>query len=163
MPGPRADARRQRIADRGSSGLPAPRAAQLLPDAADQDEGQPVEHTINNNAMLGKMDWNVNAANNFSASYNFDYSKNANQTFDVATYGTSANGTEGPSKINIVNVNLFSTVTTNKLNEFHLTFSREDRPRSATPSPIPADTGDRVRDHRSALAIRSSWRRTSTS
>src|SRR5262249_50489845 len=64
-----------------------------------------------------------------------------NQTFDVATYGTSANGTEGPSKINVLNVNLFSTVTPTRLNEFHITLSRESRPRSATPSAIPADTG----------------------
>jgi hypothetical protein len=106
-----------------------------------QNEGQPVEHKINNNALLAKVDWNLRSANNLSASYNFDFSKNRNQTFDVPAYGTSANGTEGPSKINILNVNLFSTVTTNKLNEFHITYSREDRPRSANSSSIPADTG----------------------
>jgi hypothetical protein len=106
-----------------------------------QNEGLPVEHKINNDALLAKIDWNLTRANNLSASYNFDYSKNRNQTFDVATYGTSANGTEGPSKINILNVNLFSTVTTNKLNELHVTVSREDRPRNANPSLIPADTG----------------------
>jgi hypothetical protein len=105
-----------------------------------QDEGQPVQHQINNNAVLAKLDWNLTPGNNLSASYNFDYSKNLNQTFDVATYGTSANGTEGPSKINVMNLNLFSTVAANKLNEFHLTYSREDRPRSATPSSVPADT-----------------------
>ena len=104
-------------------------------------EGQPVQHTINNNAILGKVDWVLSSHNNLSASYNFDYSKNRNQTFDVASYGTSANGTEGPSKINIVNVNLFSTLTSTTLNELHATLSREDRPRSATPSGIPADTG----------------------
>ena len=27
---------------------------------ADQDEGQPVEHTVNNNALLGKIDWALN-------------------------------------------------------------------------------------------------------
>jgi hypothetical protein len=106
-----------------------------------QDESLPVDHTINNNAILAKADWNLTSGSNLSVSYNFDYSKNLNQTFDVATYGTSANGTEGPSKINILNVNLFSTVTANKLNEFHVTYSREVRPRSATPSSIPADTG----------------------
>jgi len=105
-----------------------------------QDEGQPIDHTINNNAMLAKVDWNLTPKNNLSASYNFDYSKNTNQTFDVATYGNSANGTEGPSKINVLNVNLFSTVTSNKLNEFHATYSREERPRSAVPSSVPADT-----------------------
>src|SRR5207237_8856466 len=83
------------------------------------DEGQPVKHTIHNDALLAKIDMNVNPANTLSVSYNFDYSKNANQTFDVPTYGSSANGTEGPSKIHIVNVNLFSTVTSSRLNELH--------------------------------------------
>jgi hypothetical protein len=105
-----------------------------------QDEGQPVKHTVRNDALLTKLDWNLSPANNLSVSYNFDYSKNLNQTFDVATYGTSANGTEGPSKINILNANLFTTLTATRLNELHLTFSREDRPRSATASSIPADT-----------------------
>jgi hypothetical protein len=105
-----------------------------------QDEGQPVKHTVNNDALLTKLDWNLSPANNLSVSYNFNYSKNLNQTFDVATYGPSANGTEGPSKINILNANLFSTVTANRLNELHLTYSKEDRPRSSTPSAIPADT-----------------------
>src|SRR5206468_4135479 len=73
-----------------------------------QNEGQSVEHKINNNALFAKVDCNLTCANNLSASYNFDFSKNRNQTFDVPTYGSSANGTEGPSKINILNVNLFS-------------------------------------------------------
>jgi Carboxypeptidase regulatory-like domain/TonB-dependent Receptor Plug Domain len=106
-----------------------------------QDEGQPVQHQINNNAFLGKVDAILSHTSNLSASYNFDFSKNLNQTFDVPTYGTSANGTEGPSKINVVNVNLFSALTPTRLNEFHVTYSREDRPRSSTPSTVPADTG----------------------
>src|SRR5205814_636302 len=64
-----------------------------------QDEGQPVSHQIDNTAVLGKVDVNLTPSHNLSASYNFDHSKNTNQTFDVATYGSSANGIEGPSKI----------------------------------------------------------------
>jgi hypothetical protein len=105
-----------------------------------QEEGLPVDHKVNNNALLAKLDANIGRSSNLSVSYNFNYSKNTNQTFDVATYGNSANGTEGPSKINVLNLNLFTTVTTNKLNEFHITYSREDRPRSATSSSVPADT-----------------------
>jgi hypothetical protein len=105
-----------------------------------QEEGLPVDHNVNNNALLAKLDANIGRSSNLSVSYNFNYSKNTNQTFDVATYGNSANGTEGPSKINVLNLNLFTTVTTNKLNEFHITYSREDRPRSATSSSVPADT-----------------------
>jgi Carboxypeptidase regulatory-like domain len=106
-----------------------------------QDEGLPVKHPIRNYAILGKADWDLNSANKLGISYNFDYSKNTNQTFDVATYGNSANGIEGPSKINVVNVNLFSTVSPTKLNEAHFSYSRELRPRNAIQSNLAADTG----------------------
>ncbi|HEU5236842.1 MAG TPA: TonB-dependent receptor, partial [Pyrinomonadaceae bacterium] len=105
-----------------------------------QDEGLPIKHTINNNAFLAKTDWDVTPANKLTVSYNFDYSKNENQTFDVPTYGNSANGIEGPSKINNVNVNLFSTVSPTMLNEAHFSYTRELRPRNAIPSNVPADT-----------------------
>lgn len=105
-----------------------------------QEEGLPVEHKITNNAFLGKLDVELNSANKLAATYNFTYSRNPNQTFDVATYGNSANGIEGPSKINNFNFNLFSTVSTTKLNEAHFSYTREDRPRSAVTSNIPADT-----------------------
>jgi len=104
------------------------------------DESKPVNHTINNSALLGKWDWVVNSANKLSASYNFDYSKNKNQTFDVGAYGPSANGTEGPSKIQAINLNLFTTVSANKLNEAHFTYGRENRPREAN-GVFGADTG----------------------
>ena len=106
-----------------------------------EDEGRPVDHKINNNAVLAKLDWALNNNNSLAVSFNFNRSRNENQTFDVSTYGNSANGTEGPSKISVANLNLFTTVSSSKLNEFHLTFSREDRPRFANNSNIPADTG----------------------
>jgi carboxypeptidase family protein/TonB-dependent receptor-like protein len=105
-----------------------------------QNDGLPVKHPIRNTAALGRFDWNLNAQNQLAVSYNFDYSKNENQTFDVPTYGNSANGIEGPSKINVINVNHFTTVSPTKLNEAHFSYQREIRPRSATASSIPADT-----------------------
>ncbi len=105
-----------------------------------QEEGSSVQHPIRNSAALGRFDWLLTPANQFSASYNFDYSKNTNQTFDVPTYGDSANGIEGPSKIHVANFNWFTTVSATKLNEAHFTYQRELRPRSATPSNVPADT-----------------------
>jgi len=106
-----------------------------------QDEGLPVKHPIRNSAFLFKYDWNVSDTHKIAASYNFVYSKNENQTFDVATYGTSANGTEGPSKIQKVNFNLFSTFSPTILNEGHFSYTRETRPRSPTESNLLADTG----------------------
>src|SRR6202158_2570378 len=105
-----------------------------------QDEGLTVKHPIRNYAFLGKTDFSLNSSNQLSVSYNFDYSKNTNQTFDVATYGNSANGIEGPSKINNINVNLFSTVSATKLNEAHFSYTRELRLRAAVSSNVPADT-----------------------
>src|SRR5262245_49063171 len=102
-----------------------------------QDENLPVIHSINNSAALGRFDWNLTPRNSLGVSYNFDYSKNTNQTFDVPTYGNSANGIEGPSKINVVNGNFFSTISATKLNELHLSYSRENRPRNAVPSKVP--------------------------
>ncbi|HEX5966236.1 MAG TPA: TonB-dependent receptor, partial [Pyrinomonadaceae bacterium] len=105
-----------------------------------QEEGLPISHKINNQAFFSKGSFKLNDANQLDVSYNFDHSKNTNQTFDVATYGNSANGIEGPSKINVVRANLFSTISPTKLNEAHFSYSRELRPRSAVPSNIPADT-----------------------
>ena len=105
-----------------------------------QDEGLPIDRKVKNSAILGKIDWNLTENNKLSASYNFDHSKNTNQTFDVPTFGTSANGTEGPSKINVANVNLYTTVSPTMLNEGHFTYAREERPRSANSSNVPADT-----------------------
>ena len=104
------------------------------------DEGLPVKHPIKNYAFLAKTDFNLTKSNQLGVSYNFDYSKNTNQTFDVATYGNSANGIEGPSKINNINVNLFSTVSPTMLNEAHFSYTRELRPRAAVTSNVPADT-----------------------
>ena len=109
--------------------LPARRADQLLQRRRGQDEGQPVRTRSTTRRRSAKIDWATAHANNLSVSYNFDYSKNHNQTFDVVTYGDSANGTEGPSKINLLNLNLFTTVTPTKLNEFHITV-RENRGRA---------------------------------
>ncbi|HEX6623930.1 MAG TPA: TonB-dependent receptor, partial [Pyrinomonadaceae bacterium] len=61
----------------------------------DQEEGLPVERPVRNSAILGKFDFELTRNNHLTLSHNFDHSKNENQTFDVTTYGNSANGTEG--------------------------------------------------------------------
>ena len=112
----------------------------FLKSSVNQVEGNPVKHPIRNTAVFGRLDWLLTPSNQLSASYSFDYSKNTNQTFDVPTYGDSANGTEGPSHIHVLNANLVTTLSPTKLNEAHFTYQRELRPRSATPSTVPADT-----------------------
>ncbi|MGH9776843.1 MAG: carboxypeptidase regulatory-like domain-containing protein [Candidatus Acidiferrales bacterium] len=105
-----------------------------------QEEGNPVRHPIHNTSFLGKLDFNFNPANHLNLSYSFNRSRNVNQTFDVSTYGNSANGIEGRAHIHALNVNLFSTISPSLFNEAHFTYSRESRPRSAVDSNVPADT-----------------------
>jgi hypothetical protein len=98
----------------------------------------PVIHEQRNASVFGRVDYNLNARNQVFGSYSFDWSKNPNQTFDVPTYGTSANGIEGPSKIQDVNGNWFSTLSNTMLNEAHFTYARENRPRNTiNPSSVP--------------------------
>ncbi len=109
--------------------------------AFNETEGAPVSHTVRNGSAIGRVDWNISPRNLLYGSYNFDYSKNANQTFDVSTYGNSANGIEGPGLASTLNVNLVSTLSADKLNEAHVTYSRENRGRSPiNPTSVP-DTG----------------------
>lgn len=106
-----------------------------------ENEGAPVDHVVHNAAIFGRGDWNLNSKNLFYVSYNFDRSRNPNQTFDVPTYGTTANGIEGPSHVHTLNGNLLTTISERKLNEAHMTFGHETRPRTPIdPTAVP-DTG----------------------
>ena len=106
------------------------------------DESRPIEHPIETIALLGKIDVAASPNNNVSGSWNFNHSRKENETFDVATYGPSANGIEGdPARINVVNLNWFSTLSARMVNEAHFTYSRESRPRTAVDSALRADTG----------------------
>ena len=102
------------------------------------DESLPVIHQVRNAAIFGRVDYNLNARNQIFGSYNYDWSKNPNETFDVPTYGTTANGVEGPSKIQAISTNWFSTLSNTMLNEAHFTYARENRPRGTiNPSSVP--------------------------
>src|SRR5712672_499457 len=105
------------------------------------DEGLPVVHQQRNASVFGRGDYTLNSKNQIFVTYSFDWSKNPNQTFDVPTYGSSANGIEGPSKIQGISGNWVTTLSSALLNEAHFTYARESRPRSdINPSAVP-DTG----------------------
>ena len=110
--------------------------------ARGQDEASAIEHPVETVAVLSKLDFVVNNKNNVSGSWNFNHSRKTNETFDVATYGSSANGIEGdPARINVVNLNWFTTFSARLVNEAHFTYARESRPRTAVETPLKADTG----------------------
>ena len=104
------------------------------------DEGQPVKHPVKNSALVSKFDWNVSTKNQLSFTYNFTRSNKENETFDVRSYGTSANGVEGPSHIQPFNLSLNTAFSSQFLNELHYTYVRETRPRGYNGPDLP-DTG----------------------
>ena len=106
-----------------------------------QNEGLPVSRPNHNTSLLGKFDWLVTPRNQYNASFSYDRSRKVNETFDVPTYGSSANGTEGSSTIYVFNNNLVTTLSQNMVNEAHFSYSRENRPRAANTSTIKPDTG----------------------
>jgi hypothetical protein len=107
-----------------------------------QAEGNSIRHPNQTSAVLAKIDAVASPNNNISGSWNFNHSRKENETFDVATYGNSANGIEGdPAHINVMNLNWFSTLSNRIVNEAHFTYSRETRPRTAVESNLAADTG----------------------
>ena len=146
MPGGDADARRQRGADQRQRRLPAPRAAQLLHSRARAGRrAAGAAHRSTTTALLGKVDWTLNAEQQPVGRPTTSTTRsNENQTFDVATYGTSANGTEGdPSKINLAQRQpVHARCRATRLNEFHLTLlARDPAAHRRRPRTFRADTG----------------------
>ena len=104
------------------------------------NEGLPIDHSVRNASVFGRVDYNLSAKNQIFFTYSFDRSNNANQTFDVPTYGTTANGIEGAAHIQSFNVNGVSTISSNLVNEAHFTYARETRPRAAIDQKSVPDT-----------------------
>ncbi len=106
----------------------------------------PISRTNDARAALVKLDWRLSDRHNLSLKYNYTWSEQQNGTFDVDTWGRSANGLERDWS-NAVNGRLTSFLSSRLSNEFRFQVSREDRPRPyngpinpATGRPFP-DTG----------------------
>src|SRR5215469_5721736 len=105
---------------------------------ADPNENGPITRLNNGIATLGKIDWNVNNNNLFTVRYNFEHSYQPNGTFDVESWGRSANSIERDFA-NTVSAQLNTTLTATTLNELRFQWSREDRPRDYTGPMIPGE------------------------
>ena len=109
------------------------------------NEFGPIDRTDDNRALTAKVDVHFNQNHQASLKYNYTRSMQINGTFDVDSWGLSANGIE-ESFSHAVNVSLRSQLSNTVSNEFRMQFAREDRPRSyegplipgATPPPLPA-------------------------
>ncbi len=87
-----------------------------------------IARTNDARALLAKFDFRLSDKHNVSVKYNYTWSEQANGTFDVDSWGRSANGLEQDHS-NAINGSLISYLTPRLANEFRFQYSREDRPR----------------------------------
>ena len=92
------------------------------------NENGPIERTNDARVFLGKVDWASSAAHLLTLRYNYTWSQQKNGTFDVDSWGRSANAVEEDFS-HAVTGSAISTLRSNLLNEFRFQYAREDRPR----------------------------------
>ena len=114
-----------------SARIPASLVNFFATKLGDPNENAPITRKNNAVATLGKIDYYVNPKNLFTVRYNFAWARQPNGTFDVESYGASANSIERDFA-NTISTQLNTTLTPRTLNEFRFQFSREDRPRDYT-------------------------------
>jgi len=92
------------------------------------NENGPINRTNDARVALVKADWLATARNLATLRYNYTWAEQENGTFDVDSWGRSANAVER-SESNAVTGSLISTLSPTILNEFRFQWAREDRPR----------------------------------
>ena len=102
-------------------------------------ENGPIERSNDALVALAKLDWHANDANLATVRFTYTKSEQANGTFDVDSWGTSANASENDDSHSLTG-SLLSTISDNKLNELRVQYARENRPRPYE-GPIVPSTG----------------------
>lgn len=92
------------------------------------DENGSIERTNDARVFLAKIDWQVNSQNTITGRYNYTWSDQNNGTFDVDSWGRSANADEKDYS-NAGTATALTLFTPNLSNEFRAQWAREERPR----------------------------------
>jgi hypothetical protein len=104
------------------------RVVDALARLGSPNENGPIDRTNDARVFLGKIDWNINQGNLATIRYNYTWSEQENGTFDVDSWGRSANAIEQDHS-HAGTGSLITTFRSNLLNEFRFQYAREDRPR----------------------------------
>ncbi len=92
------------------------------------NENGAIDRTNDARVFLGKLDWQINSKHLATIRYNYTWSEQKNGTFDVDSWGRSANATEKDYS-HAVTGSLISNLSATTLNEFRFQWAREYRPR----------------------------------
>ncbi len=108
-----------------------------------EDEFGPITRTNDARALLAKADLHIDGRNQLSFKYNYNWSEQLNGTFDVDSWGLSANGIE-TDEAHAFNASWRSLLSSTLSHEMRLQWAREDRvrwydgplmPRATVPAP----------------------------
>ena len=92
------------------------------------DENGSIERTNDARVFLGKIDWQLSPKHLATLRYNYTWAEQKNGTFDVDSWGVSANAVEKDDS-HAVTGSLISNLSGSLLNEFRFQWARENRPR----------------------------------
>jgi carboxypeptidase family protein len=105
-----------------------PRVVDYFASLGSPNENGPVERSNDARVFLGKLDWQASAKHLLTVRYNYTWSEQKNGTFDVDSWGTSANATEQDNS-HAVTGTAISSLSSGMLNEFRFQWAKESRPR----------------------------------
>lgn len=130
------------------------RVVDALASLGSPDENGPITRTDDAEVFLGKLDWHVSSSHLATARATYTNSVQENGTFDVDSWGRSANATEEDSSYSFTGT-LVSTIGEAQLNELRFQYAREERPRpyegptfAGTDRPLPDTAFDFDRGYR---------------
>jgi hypothetical protein len=109
------------------------------PAFGDPTEAGPIPHTNDLQAFLGKVDFVPNSRHTITIRDYFGRSIQENGTFDVPTFGRTANGLEKDLSNSLI-ASWTWALSSQLLNEFRFQFARDNRPRSQVLPPDLPDT-----------------------
>ena len=104
------------------------RVVDALASLGSPNENGPIRRTNDARVLLLKSDYQLNNQNIATLRYNYTWSDQKNGTFDVDSWGRSANADERDSSRALTG-QLVSTLNSSTLNEFRFQTARENRPR----------------------------------
>lgn len=87
-----------------------------------------IQRTNDADVLLGKVDININNNNLLTFRHNYSRAEQVNGTFDVPTWGSSANGRETSTSNSFI-AQLVTNFSPTLLNEFRFQWAKEERPR----------------------------------
>lgn len=87
-----------------------------------------IDRTNDADVLLAKVDVNINNDNLLTLRHNYSLAEQINGTFDVPTWGASANGRETDNSNSFIG-QLVTSFSANLLNEFRFQWAKEERPR----------------------------------